>query len=80
MFLKQGCCDGYVVICYYESWDRYRQPAGPIPMTPEDINPFLCTHINYAFAVVDITTANITTHTLNVMERNDKGNYKEMKS
>lgn len=35
------------VICYYASWAAYRPGNGRF--LPEDINPNLCTHINYAF-------------------------------
>jgi chitinase len=36
------------VICYYASWAVTRPGNGKF--VPEDINPSLCTHINYAFA------------------------------
>jgi chitinase len=36
------------VICYYASWAVTRPGNGKF--VPEDINPNLCTHINYAFA------------------------------
>ncbi|CAF1031678.1 unnamed protein product [Brachionus calyciflorus] len=37
------------VVCYYSSWSRNRPNAA---FNPEDIDPNLCTHINYAFAKI----------------------------
>lgn len=37
-----------IIVCYLGSWSVYR--PGPAKFTPENINPFLCTHIIYAFA------------------------------
>ncbi|KAG8229434.1 hypothetical protein J437_LFUL000956 [Ladona fulva] len=37
-----------VVSCYYASWAVYRPGAGKFDV--EDIDPFICTHIIYAFA------------------------------
>ncbi len=39
------------VVCYHTNWSQYRlKPAG---FFPENIDPFLCTHINYAFAKIN---------------------------
>ncbi|XP_046577671.1 chitinase-3-like protein 1 isoform X5 [Haliotis rubra] len=36
------------VVCYYTNWSQYRPE--PYKFFPENIDPRLCTHINYAFA------------------------------
>ncbi|XP_071042934.1 endochitinase [Parasteatoda tepidariorum] len=38
----------YKLVCYYANWSIYR--PGVAKFTPENINPFLCTHLIYAFA------------------------------
>ncbi|GIY57406.1 chitotriosidase-1 [Caerostris darwini] len=38
----------YKLVCYYANWSIYR--PGHAKFTPENINPFLCTHLIYAFA------------------------------
>ncbi|XP_045190311.2 chitinase-3-like protein 1 [Mercenaria mercenaria] len=42
---------GYLRVCYYSNWAQYR----PVPakMTPDKIDPKLCTHLIYAFAELD---------------------------
>nr|BAA14014.1 Pjchi-2 [Penaeus japonicus] len=42
---------GYKVVCYFTNWAWYRQGSGKY--RPEDIDPNLCTHIVYGFAVLD---------------------------
>ncbi|XP_074046176.1 chitinase-3-like protein 1 [Macrotis lagotis] len=38
----------FKLVCYFTSWAQYRpQPAS---IFPEDLDPFLCTHLVYAFA------------------------------
>ena len=39
--------DGYKVVCYYTNWSQYRPKKGKFE--PEDIDPFLCTHVIFAF-------------------------------
>lgn len=38
------------VICYHTNWSQYRSGLGQF--YPENIDPFLCTHIIYAFAKI----------------------------
>eukprot|EP00095_Tigriopus_kingsejongensis_P006279 snap_masked-scaffold1533_size36968-processed-gene-0.3 protein:Tk06279 transcript:snap_masked-scaffold1533_size36968-processed-gene-0.3-mRNA-1 annotation:"chitinase" len=39
--------DGYKVVCYYTNWSQYRPNIGKF--YPKDIDPFLCTHLIFAF-------------------------------
>ena len=43
-----------IVVCYYANWAVYRPDAGSYFVT--DIDPNLCSHAIYAFAVMDETT------------------------
>ncbi|XP_062559639.1 acidic mammalian chitinase-like isoform X1 [Armigeres subalbatus] len=43
------------VVCYFGSWATYRVSNGKFDV--EDIDPNLCTHINYAFVGLDSTTS-----------------------
>ena len=42
---------GYVRVCYNTSWAQYRPGAGRF--LPENVDPFLCTHVVFAFAVIN---------------------------
>ena len=35
-------------MCYYTNWSQYRPGDGRF--VPENVDPFLCTHVIYAFA------------------------------
>ncbi|CAG0919892.1 unnamed protein product [Notodromas monacha] len=37
----------YKIVCYYTNWSQYRPTIGKY--VPEDIDPFLCTHVIFAF-------------------------------
>lgn len=41
----------FKVVCYFTNWAWYRQGFGKY--LPSDIDPDLCTHIIYGFAVLD---------------------------
>merc|ERR1712080_127999 len=43
-----------VIVCYYSSWAFYRKGNGKFDIP--DIDPNLCTHLNYGFANMDNTT------------------------
>ncbi|KAK2150730.1 hypothetical protein LSH36_393g02038 [Paralvinella palmiformis] len=51
-------------ICYYTNWSQYRPE--PLKYFPENVDPFLCTQINYAFATM-------TGNRLSPYEWNDDG-------
>ncbi|GLH08614.1 Probable chitinase 10 [Gryllus bimaculatus] len=50
----------FKVVCYFTNWAWYRPGQGKY--LPEDINPDLCTHIIYGFAVLDYENLIIKAH------------------
>ncbi|GAB0096498.1 Probable chitinase 10 [Sergentomyia squamirostris] len=50
----------FKVVCYFTNWAWYRQGGGKF--VPEDIDPELCTHIVYGFAVLNRDTLTIQPH------------------
>jgi len=48
------------LVCYYPNWTYYRTGDGKYLV--EDIDPSLCTHLVYAFSVLDPATHLITVH------------------
>ena len=42
--------EGLKVVCYFTNWGHYRE--GRAQFSPRDVDPSLCTHINYGFAVL----------------------------
>ncbi|CAF5222016.1 unnamed protein product, partial [Rotaria magnacalcarata] len=61
----------YKKICYFTNWSQYRN--APAKFEPENIDPFLCTHIIYAFAYVSNKTFLIET-----VEENDEDLYRRI--
>ncbi|XP_037621196.1 acidic mammalian chitinase-like [Sebastes umbrosus] len=39
------------LVCYFTNWSRYRTGVGKF--LPENMDPFLCTHLVYAFAIIN---------------------------
>ncbi|XP_028261735.1 acidic mammalian chitinase-like [Parambassis ranga] len=39
------------LVCYFTNWSRYRTGAGKF--LPEHVDPFLCSHLVYAFAIIN---------------------------
>ena len=57
----QGPLSGdYKIVCYFTNWAWYRQGSGKY--RPEDIDPTICTHIVYGFAVLDFSTLLMKPH------------------
>ena len=50
--LSNGLSGEYKIVCYFTNWATYRQTGGG-KFDPEDIDPKICTHIIYGFAVLD---------------------------
>ena len=64
----QPTASEYIRGCYYTNWSQYRPKGGTF--WPEDIDPFLCTHVLFSFAQVSRAT-----HTLEIYEENDHDLY-----
>ena len=52
--------EDYKVVCYFTNWAWYRSDDGKYG--PEHIQPGLCTHIVYGFAVLDPATLTMRVH------------------
>ncbi|KAG7154890.1 Chitotriosidase-1-like 5 [Homarus americanus] len=66
-----------VVTCYYSNWAYWRSGDGKY--TVEDIDLNVCTHLVYAFAVLDSTSYKIKAHDeyLDLSENYGIGNFKK---
>ncbi|XP_053338996.1 acidic mammalian chitinase-like [Clarias gariepinus] len=69
LFIHLG--SAYELICYFTNWSQYR--PDPVKYVPSDIDPFLCTHLIYAFA-------SINSNQLVTYEWNDETLYKSFNS
>ncbi|XP_008570097.1 PREDICTED: chitinase-3-like protein 2 [Galeopterus variegatus] len=49
LLLLQGGC-AYKLVCYFTNWSQERHEPGKF--TPENIDPFLCSHLIYSFASI----------------------------
>jgi GH18 family chitinase len=47
----------HVVACYVAAWAKLRQGLGKF--TVDNIDPMLCTHLVYAFAVINMSSSTI---------------------
>ena len=45
--ISSAASSDYKLVCYYTNWSQYRPKIGKF--LPEDIDPFLCTHVIFAF-------------------------------
>ncbi|KAL6266443.1 hypothetical protein P5V15_003293 [Pogonomyrmex californicus] len=57
---QDGSKSEFKVICYFTNWAWYRQEGGRF--VPEDIDPDLCTHVLYGFAVLDGSSLTMKSH------------------
>lgn len=73
-FAAVGIANSYKVVCYYTNWSTYRQ--GGAKYNPSDIDPNLCTHVIYSFAILDATTYTMRAHDSYLDET--RGFYKEV--
>jgi len=62
-----GSAGKYFRVCYHTNWAQYRPGRGKF--NPEQIDPFLCTHVIYAFAKIG------RNHELSMYEWNDDKLY-----
>ncbi|XP_067387545.1 acidic mammalian chitinase-like [Emydura macquarii macquarii] len=59
----------YKLVCYFTNWSQYRPE--PAKYTPGNVDPFLCTHLIYAFAGMD-------SHKITTVEWNDETLYQQL--
>ncbi|GJQ78433.1 hypothetical protein Trydic_g11554 [Trypoxylus dichotomus] len=76
-----GPYHGKVVACYWSTWSIYRPGRGKFQL--EDVNPTLCTHLIFAFTLLDDKDSSIKTIgtwtdlTLDSAKRNNVSKLKE---
>jgi len=59
--LSNGLSGDFKIVCYFTNWATYRQ-GGDGKFDPEHIDPNICTHIIYGFAVLDQNTLLVKSH------------------
>ncbi|XP_059095458.1 uncharacterized protein LOC131890150 isoform X5 [Tigriopus californicus] len=64
---------GQRVVCYFANWAVYRQ--GTAKFTPQNINPYLCTHLIYAFGGL---TKDDTIQPFDKYQDIEKGGYSQL--
>ena len=66
---------GKKVVCYYPNWAHWRQGEGKFGIS--DIDPSLCTHVVYAFAVIDPATMGLKAHDAYLDLDDGLGNFRK---
>ncbi|XP_056256554.1 chitinase-3-like protein 1 [Seriola aureovittata] len=56
------------MVCYFTNWSQYRPGTGKF--TPQNVDPFMCTHLIYAFSIINNKNELVT------YEWNDETLYK----
>ncbi|KAL0970436.1 hypothetical protein UPYG_G00241900 [Umbra pygmaea] len=57
----------YHLVCYFTNWSQYRPGIGKF--FPENVDPHLCTHLIYAYSIIN------STNELTILEWNDETLY-----
>ncbi|XP_072336027.1 acidic mammalian chitinase-like [Scyliorhinus torazame] len=68
LLIQLQLCNSSVLVCYFTNWAQYRLGIGRY--TPDKIDPFMCTHLVYAFANMN------SNFKLTTFEWNDETLYK----
>lgn len=51
MFLSPNTASANQMVCYFTNWSQYRPGDGKY--MPQNVDPFLCTHLIYAFSIIN---------------------------
>ncbi|XP_062843153.1 chitinase, acidic.1 [Trichomycterus rosablanca] len=65
-------CSSTKLVCYLANWSQYRPGNGRF--TPDNVDPFLCTHVIYTLATIS------PDHQVKPIEWNDEDMYKKLNS
>ncbi|XP_065569864.1 chitinase-3-like protein 1 isoform X2 [Artemia franciscana] len=78
--VKQGSCfEKKKVFCYYGSWSMNRNGGGKLEV--DDIDPFICTDVIYAFAGLDSDSSIVSLRKeIDLLEDGGKGGYERFTS